>query len=491
MGIAAARWGFTAATGVAVGAVCHPQRPLVIEDRAVASYDQVHRRTNALARSLANVGVGVGQPVGLLARNGVAWVEGVVALTKVGADVVLLNTGFAAPQLADVAAREGCALVLHTAELAEVVAAAGLDGWDLARDVDVDDSDSPPPDGLGRLVILTSGTTGTPKGAPRGAPSSLDPAVALLGAIPYRTGERTFIAAPLFHAWGLGNFLIGLLLGSSFVLQERYDPEATLAALATNEASALVVAPVMIQRILALPEAALDRYPLSALRVVASSGSALPADLASRFMDRFGEVLYNLYGSTEVAWATIAGPEELRAAPGTTGRPPAGTTVEVLDDEGQPVPPKETGQVWVGSDLVFGGYTDGADKDRRGALMSTGDLGYWDDDGRLFVVGRADDMVVSGGENVFPQEVEDVIATHPGVTEAAVVGVPDEEFGQRLRAVVVVGDGAQLDADEIRAYVRERLARFKVPRDVVFVDALPRNPAGKVVKRLLPAPETR
>jgi acyl-CoA synthetase (AMP-forming)/AMP-acid ligase II len=247
----------------------------------------------------------------------------------------------------------------------------------------------------------------------------------------------------------------------------------------------LVVVPVMLQRML---EAAPGRRPdqdTSSLRVIAVSGSALPGPLANRVMDAFGETLYNLYGSTEVAWASVAAPADLRAAPGTAGRPPRGTVVRILDADGHQLAPGHTGRIFVGSEMLFEGYTGGGDKDRRGALMATGDVGHFDDDGRLFVDGRDDDMIVSGGENVFPGEVEDLLAGLPEVREVAVVGVPDDEFGQRLRAVVSLHPGAELSAEQLQDHVRTHLARYKVPREVVFMDQLPRTTTGKILKREL------
>jgi fatty-acyl-CoA synthase len=206
-------------------------------------------------------------------------------------------------------------------------------------------------------------------------------------------------------------------------------------------------------------------------------------------MELLGDVLYNLYGSTEVAYATIATPRDLREAPGTVGRAPAGTTVKLFDEDGRPVPPGESGRIFVGSSMQFEGYTGGGSKEVREGLMATGDIGHFDPAGRLFVDGRDDDMIVSGGENVFPGEVEDLLGGLDGVREATVVGVDDEKYGKRLRAYVVKDDGAALTADDVKSYVKSNLARYKVPRDVVFVDGLPRNPAGKVVKRELPEPD--
>ena len=459
MGLALAYWGVSPAAGYAAHAVRDPRRPAVVDPAGTLTYADVDRLTNAAARALAERGVAAGQPVGVSCGNTRHFVLAVVALGKAGATAVLLNPGMSPALRDDVTRSEGLVAVLTEADVDALVAHP-------------DASRPKPPAQAGRYVILTSGTTGTPKGAPRSAPTSLEPVVALLSAIPLKAGETTVVASPLFHAWGFAQWLISLVLGSTVVLNGGFDAERTLASVEERSATALVAVPVMLRRMLAVERA----YDTSSLRVVAVSGSALPPDVAHAFMDRFGDVVYDLYGSTEVAWASIATPRDLREAPGTVGRPAYGIDVVLVDER------DGTGRIFVRNPLGMEAYTSGESKETRDGLMATGDLGRFDEQGRLYVVGREDDMVVSGGENVFPGPVEEVVSALPGVADVAVVGVPDEEFGQRLRAVVVRSDPA-LTEDDVRDAVRERLARHYVPRDVDFVDALPRNPAGKVLKR--------
>jgi fatty-acyl-CoA synthase len=334
-------------------------------------------------------------------------------------------------------------------------------------------------------VILTSGTTGTPKGAPRDQVTGLATLVAMLDRIPYHQGDTVVLAAPMFHSWGFTNMSLGLVLGTSMVLRRRFEPETVLRDVARHRAEVLVAVPVMLQRILELPRKVRRRYDTSSLRVVPLSGSAIPGDLATRWMDAFGDNLYNLYGSTEVGWATIATPEDLRADPATAGRPPLDTVVRLLDGVGREVPCGAEGRIFVGSELLFEGYTGGGGKEVVDGLMSTGDTGWFDESGRLHVSGRDDEMIVSGGENVFPREVEDLLSSRDDVREAAVIGVGDHEFGQRLKAFVVLQPGVHLDEGVLEAFVRDNLARFKVPREVVFLEELPRNATGKVLKREL------
>jgi acyl-CoA synthetase (AMP-forming)/AMP-acid ligase II len=347
------------------------------------------------------------------------------------------------------------------------------------------DEDHEPPAKAGRQIILTSGTTGTPKGAQRPAPKSIEPIAAFLEMIPYRSGDSWMIAAPIFHAWGFLNWVLTSSLGGAAVIRRRFDPEGTLDWIARYRCENLVVVPVMLQRIVELGPEVINRYDLSSLRVIAVSGSALPGDLAGRAMDLFGDVVYNLYGSTEVAIATIATPDDLRKAPGTAGRATRWTDLKILDEDGREVPQGEVGRIFIRSGLSFEGYTGGADKERINGLLSSGDVGHLDEDGRLFIDGRDDDMIITGGENVFPREIEDLLADHSAIKEASVIGIPDERWGQTLKSFVVLRDGEQIDAQGVKDYVKAHLAGYKVPREIVFLDALPRNATGKVLKREL------
>jgi acyl-CoA synthetase (AMP-forming)/AMP-acid ligase II len=496
------RFGPTPAAGYTASASRFPDAPAIIDERGTLTFAQVHRRTNGLAHALAARGVREGDGVAIMCRNHRGFIEATVACSKLGAHALYLNTAFAGPQITEVVQREGPVALVYDDDFDNLVHDAGegrmrFIGWHdgpepaehpLLEDLiaEGDPSDVAAPAERGRVVILTSGTTGSPKGAQRQQPRSLDPAAALLSMIPLRARGTTMIAAPMFHSWGFAHFTLGMALSSTVVLRRRFDPEETLRATAEHRCAALVVVPIMLQRILELPPELLDRYRLPHLRVIAASGSALPGELAIRVMDRFGDVLFNLYGSTEVAWATIATPADLRAAPGTAGRPPRGTIVRIVDEDGRDVPPGATGRIFVGNELAFDGYTGGGGKQVLEGLLSSGDVGHLDAAGRLFIDGRDDEMIVSGGENVFPREVEDLLSRHDRVDDVAVVGVADEEFGQRLKAFVVPArEGDAPGEDELKAYVRANLARYKVPREIVFLEELPRNATGKVLKREL------
>ncbi len=494
------RLGASPALGVAANAITVPDRVAIIDEVGSLTWERTHRRSNALARALRDEGVEMGDGVAIMCRNHRYFIEATMACAKLGVIALYLNTAFAGPQLADVLEREKPAALIYDQEFDDLLSGAAASlrrfvGWEEKEGTDettleqlISSShgeDLEPPSEHGRYIILTSGTTGTPKGAQRSEPEGLSSLAALFSKIPRRYGETAMIAAPLFHSWGFLHFMLSLPTAATMVLRAKFDPEDTLQATAEHRARVLAVVPVMMQRILALPDEVKRRYDLSALEVTAASGSALPGELATKWMDQFGDNIYNLYGSTEVAWATIATPEDMRAAPGTAGRPPRGTVIRIVDESGNDVPEGETGRIFIGNQLAFEGYTGGGDKEHLGDLLSSGDVGHFDEDGRLFIDGRDDEMVVSGGENVFPREVEDLLADHDAVADAAAIGVDDEQFGQRLRAFVVKTDGADASEDELKDYVKANLARYKVPREIVFVDELPRNSTGKVLKREL------
>jgi fatty-acyl-CoA synthase len=484
---------------VAAGAIRHGDQPALIDERGELTYRELDQRTNSLANAWRERGLEPGDGVTILARNHRGFLESVFAGAKSGAKIVLLNTDFAAPQIREVAGREGTDLLVFDDEYAEM-----LEGVDPKRgrfrawtdDADADDTieslirstpdDAPPKPGVApRITILTSGTTGTPKGAPRSEPRSLALLGGLLSKVPFRARETTELCVPMFHALGFSQAVFGIGLGSTLVVRRRFKPEEALASIERNQASAMVAVPVMLQRMLDLEPEERNKYDTSSLKVIFVSGSALGAELAKRLRKQFGPVVYNMYGSTEVAYATIANPDDLDAEPGTAGKIVRGSIVKILDDDGHEVEQGETGRIFVGNSSQFEGYTGGGSKDEIGGLISSGDVGHFDQEGRLFIDGRDDEMIVSGGENVFPAEVEELLAAHEQIEEAAVIGVEDEKFGQRLKAFVVVRDGGELSEDEVKDYVRENLARYKSPREVVFVDELPRNPTGKVLKREL------
>jgi fatty-acyl-CoA synthase len=491
---------------VTIGAIRHGDRVAIRDERGDVSYTELDQRTNVLANAWRGRGLEAGDGVAILVRNHRGFLEAVFAASKCGAKIILLNTSFAGPQIREVAEREGTDLLVYDDEYSQLL--VGVEpphgrwrAWvdeDAQHPENVDDSleslidggdpSAPPKPGKSaKIVILTSGTTGTPKGAPRDEPRSLGIIGGLLSKVPFRAHETTELAVPMFHALGFAGMALALALGSTLVVRRHFDPEATLDSLQENEATALVVVPVMLQRILELGDDRVAARDLSKLKIIFVSGSALSTALVKRAMKAFGPVVYNMYGSTEIAYATIARPDDLANEPGSVGKVVRGVVVKIFGDDGRELRAGETGRIFVGNSAQFEGYTGGETKEQIEGLMSSGDVGHFDRDGRLFIDGRDDEMIVSGGENVFPAEVEELLSGHEAVAEVAVIGVDDEKFGQRLKVFVVVRDGRQLTEDDVKAYVKDNLARYKVPREVVFIDELPRNPTGKVLKRELVA----
>ncbi|HKY58242.1 MAG TPA: AMP-binding protein [Aeromicrobium sp.] len=499
-GLELVKWGPAFPSGIGACAARFPNQIAIIDDLGEITWSELRREINQFSHALSERGIGAGDSVALLARNHRFFVIAMVAIMQLGGRVLLLNTMASGPQLAELVDREGAKLVILDEEFLGVGEKAGRDKLIVAW-MDSDATDLPSvawlckgrpttapskPARSGQVIIFTSGTTGLPKGAKREEPDGLDPTVTYFGAIPFRGNSTIVLASPLFHSWGLLNFGFGLMTVPTFVMRRKFSAEQVLADIEAYKADVLVVVPLMMQRLVDADPDVIARTDVSSLRITASSGSALAGDLATEFMDTFTDSVYNLYGATETGWATIASPADLRAAPGTAGRPPWRTIVKILDQAGNEVPQGETGTIYVGNDMPFGGYTDGNTKAFAGNLMSTGDVGYFDEDGRLFVSGRDDDMIVSGGENVFPRELEDALATHPDVADVVVTGIPDETYGQRLAAYVVLREGAELTHDDVVLFAKDRVARFAVPKATQFLDELPRNPTGKVMKRELP-----
>jgi acyl-CoA synthetase (AMP-forming)/AMP-acid ligase II len=503
MAAAPLRLGLGAAALVAVAAARDPNHPAIVDELGTLTYGELDQRAAAIAASLReDYDLGRDRTLGVMCRNHSGFAEAIAAGSRCGADLLPINTELRGPQLASLLARARPAVVVHDEEFAPALDEARfLDRRVIAwHDGDAEPTldtlaarpvaGGPPASRRqGKLVLLTSGTTGTPKSAPR-SPSGrtvVGPTTTLLARVPFRTREPMLVATPAFHGFGLSFVGLALFLGATVVVRRRFDASETLRAIEQQRVTALVAVPAMLQRILELPGEERRRHDTSSLRIVLSAAAPLSADLSTRFMDAFGDIVYNAYGSTETGFGAIATPSDLRGAPGTVGRATFGTTLSILDEHRAEVPRGETGHVFVGGDLVFEGYADGCSKEVVGGLMNSGDLGHLDGDGRLFIDGREDDMIVSGGENVFPQEVEDVLRAHEAVADVAVIGIEDADFGQRLDAFVVRQSGSDIGEDELKAHVKANLERYKVPRQVVFLDDLPRNPMGKLLRSRLSA----
>jgi acyl-CoA synthetase (AMP-forming)/AMP-acid ligase II len=497
MAAAMRREGMGMTVGFASAAQRCPDRPGLVDELGALTWRQLDERVNALAAALQ--GLPSGRCIGIMCRNHRGFVEALVASNRVGSDILLLNTSFAGPAMADVVNREGVDAVIYDEEFTATVDRALADkpnatrivAWtdreyDLTVEQLIADHIGQQPERTGRtgkMILLTSGTTGTPKGAKQsGGGAGIGTLKAILDRTPWRAEEAIVIVAPMFHAWGFSQLIFAASMACTVVTRRKFDPEATLDLIDRHKATGLAVVPVMFDRIMDLPDDVRNRYSGRSLRFAAASGSRMRPDVVISFMDQFGDVIYNNYNATEAGMIATATPEDLRAAPDTAGRPAGGTEIRILDGEFNEVPAGEVGTIYVRNETQFDGYTSGTAKDFHAGLMSSGDVGYLDENGRLFVVGRDDEMIVSGGENVYPIEVEKTLAAHPDVAEAAVIGVDDEQYGQRLAAFVVLESGMSATPETLKQHVRENLANYKVPREISVLDELPRGSTGKILR---------
>ncbi|MBP1818526.1 acyl-CoA ligase FadD12 [Mycobacterium sp. OAE908] len=491
-------------SGFAAAAQRCPDRPGLVDELGTLTWREIDQRADALAAGLQSLPGGQPHVLGLMARNHRGFVESLIAANRIGADVLLLNTSFAGPALAEVVQREGVDAVIYDEEFAETVDRALSDSADATRIIAWTDG---PQDGLtveklitehtgrepqrasakSKVILLTSGTTGSPKGAKHSGGADGGPGIlkAILDRTPWRAEEPVVVVAPMFHAWGFSQLVFAASLACTVITRRKFDPEATLELVDRHRATGLCVVPVMFDRIMELPDEVRNKYSGRSLRFAAASGSRMRPDVVIKFMDQFGDVIYNNYNATEAGMIATATPQDLRAAPDTAGKPAGGTEIRILDSDFNELPTGEVGTIYVRNSTQFDGYTSGKTKDFHEGFMSSGDIGRFDEAGRLFVVGRDDEMIVSGGENIYPIEVEKTLTSHPDVAEASVLGVDDEQFGQRLVAFVVLNGGASATPDILKQHVRENLANYKVPREITILDELPRSSTGKIVRREL------
>jgi len=499
---AMARENMSVTSGFASSAQRCGNRPGLIDELGTLTFTELDKRGDAFAAALQTLPAA--KVVGIMARNHRGFVDSLIAANRIGADVLLLNTSFAGPAMAEAVQRENVDVIIYDEEFTATVDRALQDQTrPVSRIVAWTDTEDHPltvesliidhrgvqPRRTGeksRVILLTSGTTGTPKGAKHSG-GGLDALKAILDRTPWRTEETTVVVAPMFHAWGFSQLVFAASMACTVVTRRKFDPQATLALVDKYQATGLCVVPVMFDRIMELPDHIRNRYSGRSLRFAAASGSRMRPDVVTAFMDQFGDVIYNNYNATEAGMIATATPADLRAAPDTAGRPAEGTEIKILDADFKELPTGEVGTIYVRNSTQFDGYTSGATKDYHQDYMSSGDVGYLDAAGRLFVVGRDDEMIVSGGENVYPIEVEKTLSTHPEVAEATVLGVDDEQYGQRLAAFVVLTDGSAATEDALKQHVRDNLANYKVPRSITVLAELPRNSTGKIDRRELKA----
>ena len=476
----------------------------------VWSFAELDRAIDRAARALTRRGVGRGTAVVFALKNRAEAIVLPAAVSRLGGSSVTISWRSTPSEIEYLVGHSGARVVLFDADIADAVRVAqarvpalAADAWiavggaaegfpafdalvaDAATGEVVVDADT----GDAAVVIYTSGTTGRPKGAVRKFPKdALSGAMAFIGETPLRVGQTHLCVCPLYHSTAFGFVELTYILGGSIVLLPDFKPETFLWAVRTYRVETTAVVPTMLHRLMELGADTVRSHDTSSLTAIFSGGAPLPASLATEVMDTVGEKLWNFYGATETGLVTVAGPKDLRASPGTIGHRVPGNEIRLVDEQGRDCPVGSVGELYVRSSLMVEGYAKDPDATKSSMLegfFSVGDLARVDGRGCYHLEGRKRDMIISGGVNVYPAEVEAALDAHPDVSEAAVLGVPDKEWGERVRAFVVRRAGTTLDEAALREHCKQRLAGPKVPRDFVFLDALPRNPTGKVLKREL------
>lgn len=475
-----------------------PDKEALIDGKVRLTYAQLDERVNRLATALAGMGIRHGDRVAVMLRNRHEYLEAQWAIMRLGAVAVQIGYRLKAPEIAYILANSEPGVLFYQPVDDETVRAAvaeaaparlelvavGQPYEELLARGDPTAVPAPPLEAAG-VMIYTSGTTGRPKGAARGFKESLHESVAdFIAKVAIRHDERHLCVCPLYHsaAPAFCAFIFGM--GGTIVLVEHFEPEAVLAAIAAERITSSFMVPTMLARLAAVERTADTR----SLRWLASGAAPLPTETARRVEARFGPVLYNFYGATETGLVTLACPGEHTARPGTIGRVLSGNEIRLLDEAGREVAAGEVGELYVKNSMLVAGYHRNPDATRsamKDGFFSVGDMARVDADGFYYLADRKIDMVISGGVNIYPLEVEERIHAHPAVLECAVIGIPHPEWGEALKAFVVLRPGAEVSADELRAFVKQTLANFKAPKEIEFVAALPRNPTGKVLKREL------
>ena len=497
-------------------AAAHPDKEAIVEYDTTGvrrwTWAEFDAAINRLAHALVARGITGGGRVAVMLPNGTEYLVAQQALARLGATAVQIGYRLKPAEIAYILDHaKPAATIVHAEDLTAMREARGsaraggamlvvggdvppatadAETWD--RALAAAPAEAPPKsrggDG-GGMIVYTSGTTGKPKGANRAwRKTGFESVADMIYQVGMRSDDRHLVVCPLYHSAAPAFVAILMSLGATVVLQNHFTPEQALAIVERERITCSVMVPTMLVRILGLPPEVLERHDTSSLRWVMSAAAPLPTDTARRFMARFGPILWNFYGATETGLVTLAGPGDHLSRPGTVGRALRGNEIRLLGEDGQLVPAGEVGEVYARNSTMITGYHGNEEATResqRAGFFSVGDLGRVDADGYYYIESRKHDMVISGGVNIYPREIEDVLMHHPGIQEAAVVGVPDPEWGESLRAYVVVRQGHALTEAEVIEYCRRDLADFKRPRKVVFLTELPRNLTGKVLKREL------
>jgi fatty-acyl-CoA synthase len=492
----------------------HPDREAIVEYGEAGvrrlTWGELDALINRLAHALVARGVKGGSRVALMLPNGVEYLIAQQALARLGGLAVQIGYRLKPAEIAFILGNaEPTASIVHAQYLdamrearklagkgGPLIAVAGngnlgeAEDWD--RALAAASPDMPPRtrggDG-GGVIVYTSGTTGKPKGATRSwRKTGFESVADMILQVGMRADDRHLVVCPLYHSAAPAFVAIMQSLGATIVLQNHFDPEQCLEIIQKERITCTLMVPTMMIRMCALPQSTLGKYDTSSLRWVMSGAAPLTTEAARRFMDQFGPILWNFYGATETGLVTLAGPRDHLAHPGTIGRALRGNDIRLLDDHGHDVSTGQVGELYARNSTLITGYhgnDEATSQAQRAGFFSVGDCGRVDGDGYYYLESRKSDMVISGGVNIYPREIEDHLSSHPAILECAVIGVPDPEWGETLRAFIVLRTGATLTETEVIDYCRKELADFKRPRKITFMTELPRNPTGKILKREL------
>ena len=497
-----------------------PDKPAVIDDRghgdtAIWTYAQLEAEANRLANALASLGVAAGEKVIWCGPNSPQVVAVMNATRKIGAVAVPLNYRLTPEEAQYIVVHSDAVVAYVDAEYAHLLAVAGGERLGQLRHTVVYGGSAPDgmtavtglvagaPDSLpggqeseggGATMIYTSGTTGKPKGAYRNM-TDQSTAVALIGFIGYTPDDVYLTSGPLYHSGPSAFMGVGLALGQTIILQRKFDPEDWLRLVDTYKVSSTFSAPPLIRLVCAQPEEVKARYDRSSMKRMLANAAPWSFALKQAYLADFpADSLWEIYGSTELGVNCVLEPKDQLRKPGSCGKPAPGIEIALLDSEGNEVTgtgPDHPGELYVRSTGVFNEYykqPDSYEAARHGEYHTVGDIAYRDDEGYLYICDRKNDMIISGGMNIYPAEVEAALEQHPGIFDVAVFGIPSEEWGEQVHATVVRAPGADLTESDVMAFAREHLAGYKTPRSVSFVDELPRTGSGKLLKRQLRAP---
>lgn len=490
-----------------------PERlALVTAEGKEFTYGELGARVNQLSRALQAMGLGRGDGVAMLLNNHAEWIEVFLAAHQVGLYLTAINYHLTGPEVAYIL--ENCEAKVFITENAYAEAAQKAVGeldFDASHCIAIDDLDGfvayesvlapqstelPEQRSAGNLMLYTSGTTGRPKGVRRpladASPEASASMSALLGMLfEIEAGKGAhLVMGPLYHAAPAGFASGAMHMGQAVVLMKKWDAEACLEKIAKYHITATHMVPTMFQRLLELPDKTKSQYDLSSLKNVIHAAAPCPPDTKRKMIDWWGPVIYEYYAATEGGGAYVNSKQWLEN-PGTVGKAWPGSQLLILDDEGKELPANEVGTIYMSSPMgEFKYYKDDKKtaESTRGNLFTVGDMGYLTDGGWLFICDRKNDMIISGGVNIYPAEIEAVLHQHPKISDVAIFGIPDDDWGESVKAVVeLVAEVEPSDtiADEILTFAAENLAKYKLPRSVDFVDELPRLPTGKLYKRLL------